>query len=183
MTTPVTSSLTRLSLRQRCARIELLVVDVDGVLTEGGIVYGETGGEVSLEVKTFHVRDGSGLKLWHCAGKRSAVITGRTSALLQIRAAELGITWVFQGAADKREPLAKLLAETVLPAETVCYIGDDLPDVAPMKQCGLAVAAADACPDARAVAHYITHAPGGRGAVRETIERILRCQDAWLDSM
>jgi 3-deoxy-D-manno-octulosonate 8-phosphate phosphatase (KDO 8-P phosphatase) len=182
MSTPVTSSPTGLSLRQRFARIELLVVDVDGVLTEGGIVYGESGGEVNLEVKAFHVRDGSGLKLWQRAGKRSAVITGRTSALVRLRAAELGVGWVFQGAADKREPLAKLLAETGVAADAVCYVGDDLPDVAPMKQCGLAVAVADACADARAVAHYITRAPGGRGAVREIIERILRCQGAWPDS-
>ncbi len=162
-------------------RIELLVVDVDGVLTEGGIVYGETGGEVSLEVKAFHVRDGSGLKLWHRAGKRSAVITGRTSALVQLRAAELGVSWVFQGAADKREPLARLLVQSNLLAEAVCYVGDDLPDVGPMTQCGLAVAVADACPEARAIAHYVTHAPGGRGAVRETVERILRCQGGWTD--
>ncbi len=177
MTTPATS--TGLTLRQRFARIELLVADIDGVLTEGGIVYGETAGQVSIEVKSFHVRDGSGLKLWHRAGKRSAVITGRTSALVKLRAAELGVSWVFQGAADKREPLAQLLAQANVPVESLCYIGDDLPDVAPMKQCGLAVAVADACPEARAIAHYITHAPGGRGAVRETIERILRCQGVW----
>jgi YrbI family 3-deoxy-D-manno-octulosonate 8-phosphate phosphatase len=177
MTTPTPSA--GLTLRQRLARIELLVADVDGVLTEGGIVYGETGGEVAVEVKAFHVRDGSGLKLWHLAGKRSAVITGRTSALVQLRAAELGVHCVFQGAADKREPLSRLLAEAGLPPEAVCYIGDDLPDVAPMKQCGLAVAVADACAEARAAAHYITDARGGRGAVRETIERILRCQGAW----
>jgi YrbI family 3-deoxy-D-manno-octulosonate 8-phosphate phosphatase len=170
-----------MKLQQRIARIELLVADIDGVLTEGAIVYGETGGQVALEVKAFHVRDGSGLKLWHRAGRRSAVITGRTSALVRLRAEELGVGWVFQGAADKRQPLAQLLAEAGLTAEAACYVGDDLPDVAPMKQCGLAVAVADACPEVRAVAHYITHARGGRGAVRETLERILRCQDAWPD--
>jgi 3-deoxy-D-manno-octulosonate 8-phosphate phosphatase (KDO 8-P phosphatase) len=183
MTTPALFPLAGLSLQQRFARIELLVADVDGVLTEGGIVYGESGGQVALEVKTFHVRDGSGLKLWHRAGKRSAVITGRTSDLVQLRAGELGVGWVFQGAANKREPFARLLIEAGLAAEAACYIGDDLPDVEPMKQSGLAVAVADACPEARAAAHYITRAPGGRGAVRETIERILRCQGAWPDSL
>jgi YrbI family 3-deoxy-D-manno-octulosonate 8-phosphate phosphatase len=165
-----------LSLRERCARIELLVIDVDGVLTDGGIVYGEISGEVNLEVKRFHVRDGSGLKLWHRAGKRSAVITGRSSGLVQVRADELGIGFVYQGASDKSAALDQLLAETVLPAEAVCSIGDDLPDVPTLRRCGLAVAVADACPEARAIAHYITRAAGGRGAVRETIERILRCQ-------
>ena len=169
------------SLAQRCRRIELLVVDVDGVLTEGGIVYGETGAQVSLEIKSFHVRDGSGLKLWHRAGKRSAVITGRSSGLVEVRAGELGVSRVFQGAADKTGPLEQLLAESGLAAESVCYIGDDIPDVLPLRRCGLAIAVADACPEARAVAHYITRAPGGRGAVREAIERILRCQNAWPD--
>jgi 3-deoxy-D-manno-octulosonate 8-phosphate phosphatase (KDO 8-P phosphatase) len=181
MSTTSPSTHSGLTLRDRFARIELLVVDVDGVLTEGGIVYGETAGEVAVEVKAFHVRDGSALKLWHRAGKRSAVITGRTSALVQVRAGELGVTWVFQGAADKREPLVRLLSESGTSAEAVCYVGDDIPDVAPMKQCGLAVAVADACAEARAAAHFITRAPGGRGAVRETIERIMRCQAVWPD--
>src|SRR6185437_200081 len=139
----------------------------------GGIVYGETGAQVSLEIKSFHVRDGSGLKLWHRAGKRSAVITGRKSGLVEVRAGELGVSQVFQGAADKMGPLRQLLGETGAAAEAVCYIGDDVPDVSPMRACGLAVAVADACSEARAVAHYITRARGGRGAVRETIERIL----------
>ena len=107
------------------------------------------------------------------------VITGRSSGLVQLRASELGVGWVFQGAADKTGPLAQLVGETGLPNEAVCCIGDDVPDVALLRTCGLAVAVADACPEARAVAHYITRAPGGRGAVREIIERILRCQDAW----
>ncbi len=168
-----------LSLKERFSRIDLLVLDVDGVLTSGGIVYGESGGKVGLEVKAFHVRDGSGLKLWHRAGKRSAIITGRTSGLVQVRAEELGVSWVFQGAANKREALEQLLTQAGAPTESVCCVGDDLPDVGPMRRCGLAVAVADACPDARAAAHYITRAPGGRGAVREIIELILRCQDAW----
>jgi 3-deoxy-D-manno-octulosonate 8-phosphate phosphatase (KDO 8-P phosphatase) len=180
---PSPHSALALSLQQRCRRIELLVLDVDGVLTEGGIVYGETGAQVSLEIKSFHVRDGSGLKLWHRAGKRSAVITGRSSGLVEVRAAELGVSRVFQGAADKSRPLAQLLCETGLSAAAVCYVGDDVPDVPPLRVCGLAVAVADACPEARAVAHYVTRAPGGRGAVREIIERILSCQDAWPENL
>lgn len=168
-----------LTLRDRCSAVELLVLDVDGVLTPGGIVYGASGGEANLEVKAFHVRDGSGLKLWHRAGRRSAILTGRSSPLVKVRAAELGIATVVQGAADKGAALRRVLAETAVSPQAVCCIGDDLPDVAALRQVGLAVAVADACPDARAVAHYVTRAAGGRGAVRETIERILRCQGRW----
>jgi YrbI family 3-deoxy-D-manno-octulosonate 8-phosphate phosphatase len=172
----------RLSLQDRFRRIALLVVDVDGVLTDGGIVYGEMNAQVSLETKSFHVRDGSGLKVWHLAGKRSAIITGRRSGLVQVRASELGVSWVYQGAAEKLSALEQLLGESGLSPEALCYVGDDIPDRLPMRRCGLAVAVGDASPDVRAIAHYITRAPGGRGAVREVIERILRCQDLWLDS-
>ncbi|MFO0928412.1 MAG: HAD hydrolase family protein [Gemmataceae bacterium] len=168
-----------LSLRDRCRAVELLVLDVDGVLTPGGIVYGALGAEANLEVKAFHVRDGSGLKLWHRAGKQSAIVTGRSSPVVSVRAAELGIGTVVQGAADKGTALRRVLDETGVPPEAVCCIGDDLPDVAALRQVGLAVAVADACPDARAVAHYITRTAGGHGAVRETIERLLRCQGRW----
>src|SRR5215207_8871580 len=99
------------TLRDRCAGIELLVLDVDGVLTAGGIVYGAVGGEATMEIKAFHVRDGSGLKLWHAAGKRSAIITGRSSPVVAVRAAELGVASVSQGAADKLAGLARLREE------------------------------------------------------------------------
>lgn len=163
------------TLCERCLAIEMLVVDVDGVLTAGGIVYGEP----ELEIKQFHVRDGSGLKRWHQAGKRTGLITGRRSPVVDRRAAELGIGRVVQGAADKRAALDAMLADAGVAAEAVCYIGDDLPDVLPLRACGLAVAVADACPEVRAEAQYITRTMGGGGAVRETIELILRCQGQW----
>jgi 3-deoxy-D-manno-octulosonate 8-phosphate phosphatase (KDO 8-P phosphatase) len=163
------------TLRERCAAIELLLVDVDGVLTTGGIVYGSP----ELEIKAFHVRDGSGLKIWHQAGKRTGLLTGRRSPLVERRAAELGIGFVVQGAADKLPAYRRLLEEAGVSDEAVCYVGDDVPDVPPLRVCGLAVAVADACSEARAVAHYLTRTPGGRGAVRETIELILRCQGHW----
>ncbi len=163
------------TLQQRCAAIDMLVVDVDGVLTAGGIVYG--GAE--LEHKQFHVRDGSGLKMWHQAGKRTGLITGRRSVVVDRRAAELGIAFVLQGAAEKLPAFRRLLADAGVGPEAVCYLGDDLPDLPPMRACGLAVAVADACAEARADAHYITRTPGGHGAVRETIELILRCQGQW----
>jgi 3-deoxy-D-manno-octulosonate 8-phosphate phosphatase (KDO 8-P phosphatase) len=163
------------TLRQRCAAVALLVVDVDGVLTDGGVVYGSGG----LELKAFHVRDGSGLKLWHRAGKRTALITGRSSPVVEVRAAELGVGFVTQGASAKLPAYRELLGRAGARPEEVCYVGDDLPDLPPLRHCGLAVAVADACCEVRADAHYVTKAPGGRGAVREVVELILRCQGHW----
>jgi 3-deoxy-D-manno-octulosonate 8-phosphate phosphatase (KDO 8-P phosphatase) len=165
----------RSTLSARCAAIELLLLDVDGVLTDGSIVYADSG----VEVKSFHVRDGSGLKLWHLAGKRTAIISGRKSSVVEIRAAELGIGKVFQGAADKRTAFAEALAYGEVQAEQACFVGDDLPDLPLLRQCGLAVAVADGCSEVRTAAQYITRAAGGRGAVREVIELILRCQGRW----
>jgi 3-deoxy-D-manno-octulosonate 8-phosphate phosphatase (KDO 8-P phosphatase) len=150
-------------------------MDVDGVLTDGRIVYTDN----DVELKAFHVRDGSGLKLWHLAGKKSAIISGRTSRAVEVRAAELGIGLVLQGMSDKQAGFQQVLTQTGLRAEQVCGVGDDIPDVPLLRQCGLAVAVADACPEARAAARYVTKAAGGHGAVRETIELILRCQDRW----
>jgi len=163
------------TLSQRCAKIELLVLDVDGVLTEGSITYADD----STEVKHFHVRDGSGLAIWKHFGKRAAIITGRTSRIVEVRAAELNIAPVFQGATQKLEPFRRILSAAGFSADQACFIGDDLPDLPVMRSCGLAVAVADACPDVLAEAHYVTHASGGRGAVRETVELILSCQGQW----
>jgi len=162
-------------LQELCAAIELLVLDVDGVLTGGGIVYGDTG----LELKVFHVRDGTGLKIWNQAGKRSAIITGRTSRVVDIRAGELGIHQVIQGADNKLAAYRQVLESAGLSPRQVCFVGDDLPDLPPLRHCGLAVAVADACPEARQAAHYVTRAGGGQGAVREAIELILRGQGSW----
>ena len=150
-------------------------MDVDGVLTGGGIIYGDNG----VELKVFHVRDGSGLKFWHQAGKRSAILSGRTSRAVDVRAAELGVGWVVQGAADKGSAYRQVLAATGLRPDQVCGVGDDLPDLPVLRNCGLAVAVADACPEVRQEAHFVTRAAGGAGAVRETIELILRCQGRW----
>jgi 3-deoxy-D-manno-octulosonate 8-phosphate phosphatase (KDO 8-P phosphatase) len=164
-----------LTLAQRCARVELLVLDVDGVLTDGGIVYASGG----VEVKQFHVRDGAGLKVWQLAGKKAALISGRTSSVVEIRAAELGVAPVVQGAGEKMPAYRWLLAEGGWRPEQVCCVGDDIPDLPLLRNCGLAVAVADACPDVLADAHHVTRAPGGRGAVREVVELILRCQGHW----
>jgi 3-deoxy-D-manno-octulosonate 8-phosphate phosphatase (KDO 8-P phosphatase) len=163
------------TLAERCAGIELLVLDVDGVLTSGGIIYADN----DVELKAFHVRDGSGLKIWEAAGKQSALITGRKSRVEAVRAAEVGIGHVFQGAAEKQSAYRQLLEATGRKPAQVCYVGDDLPDLPLLRRCGLAVAVADACTEAIADAHYVTRTPGGHGAVREVIELILRCQGHW----
>jgi len=163
------------TLRERCLAIDWLIVDVDGVLTDGGITYADD----RRELKQFHVRDGSGLKIWQYLGKKSALITGRSSPIVDARATEVGIEVVYQGATDKMPAYRRLIQEQGLRPEQVCYVGDDVPDLPVMGQCGLAVAVADACPDVLAAAHHVTRAAGGRGAVRETLEMILRCQGLW----
>ncbi|MBP3957055.1 HAD-IIIA family hydrolase [Gemmata sp. G18] len=164
-------------LSQRAAAIELLLLDVDGVLTDGRVVYADDG----RELKFFHVRDGSGLKLWRAAGKRAAIVSGRDSRAVERRAAELGIHPVLQGRENKLRAFEDVLAQTGLNPEQVCAIGDDLPDVPVLRRCGLAAAVADACPEARAAAHYVTAVPGGHGAVRELIEWLLRAQGRWAE--
>jgi 3-deoxy-D-manno-octulosonate 8-phosphate phosphatase (KDO 8-P phosphatase) len=162
-------------LADRCRAIEMLVMDVDGVLTDGQIVYADNG----VELKAFHVRDGSGLAVWRRDGKRAGIITGRTSQAVANRAKELGIDPVIQGASCKREGFEEIVKVARIGPEQVCYVGDDLPDLPVLCRCGLAVVVADACPEAISVAHYVTGRVGGRGAVREVIELILRCQGRW----
>ena len=164
-----------LTLAERAAKVELLLLDVDGVLTDGGIVYADDG----AELKRFHVRDGSGLKLWQLAGRRAAIVSGRNSPAVARRAAELGVAPVLQGRADKLAAFEALLAETGLRPEQVCAVGDDLPDLPVLRRCGLAVAVVDACPEVRAAADYVTAPPGGRGAVRDAIEWLLKLQGRW----
>jgi 3-deoxy-D-manno-octulosonate 8-phosphate phosphatase (KDO 8-P phosphatase) len=166
-------------LHERCRKIDMLVADVDGVLTDGSIAYTDQG----EEIKTFHVRDGSGLKIWLGLGKLASILTGRESKTVARRAAELGLTDVVQGAHDKLAAFTALLADHNLSEEQVAYVGDDLPDLPVLRRCGLAVAVADACPEARALAHYVTCVPGGRGAVRETIELVLRAQGRWREAL
>ncbi len=167
--------LAKTTLPRRCQPIEALVLDVDGVLTDGGIIYTDRGDEI----KAFHVRDGSGLKFWQSVGKKAAIITGRRSEIVMRRGLELGLKPILQGVDDKLAALRKALKDLKLKPEQVCCIGDDLPDVAVLREVGLAVAVADACPEAIEDAHYVTAARGGQGAVREVIELILKCQGTW----
>jgi 3-deoxy-D-manno-octulosonate 8-phosphate phosphatase (KDO 8-P phosphatase) len=162
-------------LRAKAARVELLVLDVDGVLTDGGIWYSSLGDEF----KRFHVRDGQGLKMWLRAGGRAAVLTGRRSETVSRRAAELGLHPVYQGQDDKGAGFAALLAETGLTADQVCGVGDDLPDLPFLTRCGLSVAVGDAAFEVQSAVDHITAAPGGRGAVREAVEWLLKVRGQW----
>jgi 3-deoxy-D-manno-octulosonate 8-phosphate phosphatase (KDO 8-P phosphatase) len=159
----------------RSAPIELLVVDVDGVLTDGAIVVDDRG----VESKHFHVRDGLAYSLWHRAGKHSAILSGRRAEVVERRAAELGIDHVGQGLDDKTVPFRALLAKLGLEARQACYVGDDLVDLPVLRAAGLAACPADAVPEVKDAAHLVTAAAGGRGAVREVVEVILKAQGLW----
>lgn len=154
---------------ERARRIRLLVLDVDGVLTDGRL-YISASGE---ELKVFHVRDGSGLVAAQRAGIAVAIISGRDSAAVTRRAAELGIRHVRQGVSDKGAELDRLLAELGVAAEHAACVGDDTPDLPMLRRAGLAVAVADAHPALREAAHWTTPSNGGQGAVREVCDLLL----------
>jgi 3-deoxy-D-manno-octulosonate 8-phosphate phosphatase (KDO 8-P phosphatase) len=159
----------------RCRAIELLVLDVDGVLTDGVIAVDDHG----VETKHFHVRDGAGLTAWRRLGKRAAILSGRSARAVEHRAADLSIAPVLQGVERKSGAFRSLLKELGLEPGQACYMGDDLADLGPLRLAGLAACPADAAAEVRDVAHLVTTAPGGRGAVREVIEAILGAQGVW----
>ena len=166
-------------LAERARRIRLLVLDVDGVLTDGGITLHADGSET----KTFHVRDGHAVKLLQRAGIEVAIVSGRRSAPTDLRAADLGITLVHQGALDKAQALDALLAARGLDPAEVAYVGDDVVDLPVLRRVGLAIAVADGVDDLAPYVHYRTRAAGGRGAVRETAELLLRAQGRWAETL
>ena len=163
--------------QERAARIKLLLMDCDGVLTDGRIWLFENG----EEQKGFHTRDGLGIDLLHRAGLRSGIISGRTSRAVETRARTLGMAFLVQGHVNKVQAFADVLAQAGVTTAEVAYIGDDLNDIPLILQSGLGVAVADAAPETRKHAHYVTKAPGGLGAVREVIELILKSQGHWND--
>jgi len=166
-----------MTLDDRCQKIELILSDVDGVMTDGALVIDNQG----IETKRFHIRDGQGVRLWQKAGGRFGVITLRSSQVVKLRAEELGIEIIRQGAGDKCEAVKEILGDLGISAEQACYIGDDLPDLPAVRYVGLGVSVADACEELRHAAAYVTARPGGAGAVRETIELILKAQRRWED--
>lgn len=166
-------------IERRAAHVKLLLMDCDGVLTDGRITLTADGDEQ----KSFHVRDGHGLVLLHRAGLESGIISGRTSSLVERRARELGIRYVRQGTHDKIKDFDSLLAEAGFTESEVAFIGDDVTDIPLMQRSELAVAVSDAVPETLRAAHYVTQLPGGFGAVREVTEIILKAQGHWHDLM
>ncbi|MEJ7617792.1 MAG: HAD hydrolase family protein [Pyrinomonadaceae bacterium] len=165
---------------RRAAHVKLLLMDCDGVLTDGRITLLAQAGD---EQKSFHVRDGHGLVLWHRAGLRSGIISGRTSSLVVRRAEELGIAFVRQGTWNKIVDFEELLAEAGVSAAETAFIGDDVTDIPLLRRVGLAVAVSDATEETRRSAHFVTELRGGAGAVREIIEIILQAQGRWAELM
>ena len=160
---------------ERARRIKLLLMDCDGVLTDARIWLTADGDEQ----KAFHARDGQGISVWHRAGFKSGIISGRASSGVERRAHELKMTYVHQSAKNKVVALEEIIADADISADECCLIGDDLGDVAAMRRVGLAVAVADAAQETKDAAHYITRLVGGAGAVREVVEVILKAQDRW----
>src|SRR5215213_471671 len=169
--------MTYLQVQERAARVKLLLMDCDGVLTDGRIWLLEEGGDQ----KSFHTRDGLGIELLHRAGLRSGIISGRISSAVERRARGLGMAFVWQGCEDKQKAFADTLLEAGLTAAEVAFVGDDLNDIPLMLRSGLGVAVADAALEAREHAHYVTKARGGCGAVREVVELLLKSQGRWDD--
>jgi 3-deoxy-D-manno-octulosonate 8-phosphate phosphatase (KDO 8-P phosphatase) len=154
------------------SRISVLALDVDGVLTDGSIIVDAAG----AEAKRFNVRDGLGVRIWQKLGLRVAILSARRSAAVDHRAAELGIDAIIQGQGDKSAGLDRLLAMLGVREPEVAYVGDDWLDVPVLRRVGYPIAVADADAFTRAHAAYVTRAPGGRGAVRETVEHLLERQ-------
>jgi len=156
--------------------IQMLILDVDGVMTEGSIFMDDTGGEI----KAFNVRDGHGIKLLQRAGIQVGILTGRTSGVVSSRASDLGIEHVVQGSLNKMEGLGVLLSKARLLAENCVYMGDDVLDLAPMRSCALGLAPNDAHPSVLKHADWVSGFSGGRGAVRQVAEGMILANDGWM---
>ena len=166
-------------IEQRAGKIRLIVLDSDGVLTDGRIIMSSDG----TETRAFHVTDGFGIRMGQRAGLRFAVVSGRRSDVLARRAAELGIDELHQRVLDKASCLTEISARLGVPAEAVCFVGDDLIDLPAMRLAGLSAAPADAQPLVREAAHLVTERKGGRGAVREVVDIVLRAGGRWKSAM
>jgi len=164
---------------EKLASVDLLVMDVDGVLTQGEVIYQDDGSQI----KCFNVKDGLGLRLLMDAGIRTAIVTGRSAGALEARVKNLGIPFLFHGVADKAAALKKVVEQSRVPAERMAFIGDDLPDLPIMKRVGLSIAVADAVAEVKDRADLATTRCGGKGAVREACEAILKAKGLWEDAI
>jgi len=169
------------SLKERAAQIEVLLMDVDGTMTAGGVTLLSQTDRIAVEIKTFDAHDGQGLTLAHTAGLRTGCITGRESSALLRRAREMHMDFVYMKQPLKMPAYEKILRIAKVPDSAVAYVGDDLPDIPIMRRVGLAVAVGNAVPEVTRVAHYTTKALAGHGAIRETVELILKSKGIWED--
>lgn len=167
----------------RARKVRVLLMDVDGVLTDGHVYLQSFPGDIALELKAFHSQDGAGLKLAQIAGLRTGIITGRESAATTRRARENGMEFVYQGRGEKSGAYEEILRRAQVGEGEVAFIADDLPDLPVLRRVGFAVAVANAVPEIKRVAHLVTKRRGGEAAVRETIEFILKAQGKWLSSV
>jgi 3-deoxy-D-manno-octulosonate 8-phosphate phosphatase (KDO 8-P phosphatase) len=179
MLTDAPSKPAKEELTSRAARVRLLVFDVDGVLTDGGLYYGDQG-EV---MKRFDVKDGHALVMARLVGLPAALLTARSSLIVETRGRELGLAAVFQGRREKGPALDELLQHLQVPADACAYMGDDLNDLDPLSQVGLSACPADAVPEVRKEVHFVTQGVGGRGAARELVELCLRASGRWDDAV
>ena len=162
-------------MKDRIKKIKVLALDVDGILTDGRIIFDSDG----KETKIFNVQDGFGIVFFKRAGFRTAIITARASGVVTLRAKDLGIDKIYQDAFPKIDAYRKMLRAFNVKDDQVCFMGDDWPDLQVLKRVGFAVSVPDAAPEVKKAAHYITKKKGGEGAVREVIELILKTQDKW----
>ena len=168
-----------LSLKKRAAQIKVLLMDVDGTMTDGGVALLSQADGSALEIKTFDAHDGQGLTLAHTAGIRTGCITGRESPALLRRASEMKMEFVYMKQPTKISAYEEILRKTGVPESAVAYVGDDLPDLPVMRRVGLAIAVGDAVLEVKEAAHFTTKAVAGRGAIREAIELIIKSKGIW----
>ncbi|MBX3322900.1 MAG: HAD hydrolase family protein [Phycisphaeraceae bacterium] len=156
----------------RAARVQMIVFDIDGVLTDGSINLTSDG----VEIKCYNVRDGFAIKAWMTLGQTVGILTGRGGPAVSARMQELGITHVIERSKDKGADIERLAAQAGIALEEVAFMGDDWPDAPAMRMVGVAIAPADAVPEIRAIAHLVTAAAGGRGAAREAVEHLIEAR-------
>jgi 3-deoxy-D-manno-octulosonate 8-phosphate phosphatase (KDO 8-P phosphatase) len=169
------------ALKKRAAQVQLLLMDVDGTMTDGSVTLLSQTDGTALEIKTFDAHDGQGLTLARTAGLRTGCITGRESAALLRRAHEMKMEFIYMKQPVKMPAYEEILRKSGVPDSAVAYIGDDLPDLPLMRRAGLAIAVGDAVPEVKEAAHYTTKARAGHGAVREAVELVLKSKGIWAE--
>ncbi len=167
------------ALKKRAAQIKVLLMDVDGTMTDGSVTLLSQNDGTALEIKTFDAHDGQGLTLAHTAGLRTGCITGRESAALLRRAHEMKMEFIYMKQPLKMPAYEEILEKAGVSDSAVAYVGDDLPDIPLLRRAGLGIAVGDATPEAKKAAHYVTRAHAGQGAIREAVELILKSKGIW----